>query len=161
MASMAKIYMWSLLAGGAALNLIGEAAAQDYKVYPGTFCVETADTTPQLTYNRLRSTNEDTISNTWACPAVRDLESGEVVGWTVTVNRDGNTTDDWVVQIHICEIEGSTCDGDFVEVPKVNGVQTLAGFWDTVSNYETFGPMTLSSLVPPGCRIYNYAIGEN
>lgn len=148
------------LAGGIAPCILGEASAADHKAYPGTLCVQINDVTPEIVYNRLRATNTSASDKTWTCPAVRDIEAGDVIGWTATVHRDGNTTDDWVIFINICSMDMSSCDGDSITVPKINGTQTLAGFLDSVGNEETYGPLFIRSEVPDSGRIYKYTIGE-
>lgn len=152
------------LASGVALGLVGEASAvADYKVHPGTLCVERATTTPSIAYNRLRATNGAAGDRSWACPVLRDVEAGDVVDWSVTVHRGGNTTDDWSITLQYCDLAGSTCDAeaaDWVEVPKIDGVQTLISEVNFVAQYETFQPLVMWSSVPHDCRIYSYMIGE-
>lgn len=135
-------------------------AVADTKVYPGTFCVEQNDTTPEIYYSAVNALNSSAGANWWSCPIVRDdtAVTGDVTDWDIVVHRGGNTTDTWTLTLSICDGYGSSCDFDNVTAstsfPYFNEIDG-----GVVDGFEA-GGMTIESSVPPGCAIWNYRVNE-
>lgn len=134
----------------------------DSKTFPGTYCVEQDDTTPDIQYNFLRSTNVAVGASNFLCPVVRDhvFDSPAVLDWSATVHRDGNT-DPWTITLYTCNEDGSSCNSDSVDVPGTNGSQTVVGDVGTITAFEDFGAETIVTSTPPGARIYSYVVEED
>lgn len=152
--------MRGTITGFSVLMLTQSAAALDTKVFPGTMCVESfgADTEYNIRYTFSMAQNLDDDTRPWSCSVVRDIGSGKIEDWEVTLQRRGDLTVDWELTIWNASKDGSSGFTNTITVPKVSGKQTLSG--GSANNHTLNGVYYIGTWVPPEGWLYRYAVME-
>lgn len=138
-----KTLLWLTLISLQTLTYSTHAASDDRKSYPGSFCVEVGDTTPEAYYDslsRLRNNAEGT--NTFVCGAILDHGAAKDISVSVLDEHPSNS----VTCIGQTRSENGNLGAWTQNVSSLNGTSTL--FLGSLNNQPSRGYHFIRCSVP-------------
>ncbi len=131
------------------VTVLSVIAQADQKVFPGAFCKEAYDTSPEVYYDSNGGAKNNTSSTQWfMCPLVRDLPNQDVEKWRFTARR-GSSGEGWTVTLWSTNLHGTS--GYYSNLAIANGLTNTydtSGYSSSLSSWVQYGMLYVSSNMP-------------
>lgn len=159
MNKLTKHCLSSILAASV-LTAAGGASASK-TAYSGWICVESADATPEITYQDFGAVRNGGAAQRIFCPVSRLIVSAamDVGDWDITVDRRG-TAGAWDVQLWSLNEAGDSGFSDTITVPAApaSGAMSLDG--GTITSAFLDGQLYVLTDMPANAELRRISVNE-